>query len=195
MYSVQIQIILHTACSRISNPFYIVIYYIKWVTTSWTHELFSWYDNYNSYISLEISFSFVLLMAFLVNQALENAQESMHRRMDGSWYRYRRVFNYRVHYIVLLKMALVSLGPRKTRPHANISKSIESRALLLVSVSSLDQGFFEGSWRSALVVKLFEILTWGRVVQGPRVTNAKFLPERYSVTIQKLSSSAFTTTP
>ena len=84
-------------------------------------------------------------MAFLVNQALENAYESMHRRMDGSWYRYRRVFNYRVLYIVAIKMALVSLGPRTTRPQVNISRSIESRALLLVSVSSLDQGFFEGS--------------------------------------------------
>ena len=27
---------LHTVCPRSSDPFYIVTYYIKWVTTSWT---------------------------------------------------------------------------------------------------------------------------------------------------------------
>ena len=26
-----------TVCPRISDPFYIVSYYVKWVTTSWTH--------------------------------------------------------------------------------------------------------------------------------------------------------------
>ena len=26
----------HTLCPRRSNPFYIVCYYLKWVTTSWT---------------------------------------------------------------------------------------------------------------------------------------------------------------
>ena len=28
-----------TVCPRSSDPFYIVTYYIKWVTTSWTHSL------------------------------------------------------------------------------------------------------------------------------------------------------------
>ena len=28
-------------CPRISDPFYIVTYYIKWVTTSWTHSMYS----------------------------------------------------------------------------------------------------------------------------------------------------------
>ena len=28
--------LLNTVCPRSSDPFYIVIYYIKWVTTSWT---------------------------------------------------------------------------------------------------------------------------------------------------------------
>ena len=28
--------IIHTACPRNSDQFYIVTYYIKWVTTSWT---------------------------------------------------------------------------------------------------------------------------------------------------------------
>ena len=29
----------NTMCPRSSNPFYIVSYYIKWVTTSWTHSI------------------------------------------------------------------------------------------------------------------------------------------------------------
>jgi len=29
---------LSTICPRSSDPFYIVSYYIKWVTTSWTHS-------------------------------------------------------------------------------------------------------------------------------------------------------------
>ena len=29
--------IFHTMCPRSSDPFYIVTYYIIWVTTSWTH--------------------------------------------------------------------------------------------------------------------------------------------------------------
>ena len=28
----------HTVCQGISDPFYIVSYNIKWVTTSWTHS-------------------------------------------------------------------------------------------------------------------------------------------------------------
>ena len=28
----------HTACPRSSDPFYIVSYYMEWVTTSWTHS-------------------------------------------------------------------------------------------------------------------------------------------------------------
>ena len=28
-----------TICPRSSDPFYIVSYYIKWVTTSWTHSM------------------------------------------------------------------------------------------------------------------------------------------------------------
>ena len=29
--------LLYTVCLRSSDPFYVVIYYIKWVTTSWTY--------------------------------------------------------------------------------------------------------------------------------------------------------------
>ena len=29
----------HTICPGSSDPFYIVSYYIKWVTTSWTHGI------------------------------------------------------------------------------------------------------------------------------------------------------------
>ena len=32
-----------TMCPRSSDPFYIVSYKIKWVTTSWTHSIFSYY--------------------------------------------------------------------------------------------------------------------------------------------------------
>ena len=28
-----------TVCQRSSDPFYLVTYYIKWVTTSWTHSI------------------------------------------------------------------------------------------------------------------------------------------------------------
>ena len=29
----------HTVCPRSSDRFYMVTYYIKWVTTSWTHNI------------------------------------------------------------------------------------------------------------------------------------------------------------
>ena len=29
----------NTVCPRSSDPFYIVSYYIKWVTTSWTYSI------------------------------------------------------------------------------------------------------------------------------------------------------------
>ena len=41
----------------------------------------------------------------------------------------------------------------------SISQKVSSRALLLVSFSSLDHGLIEESWNSALLVILFEILT------------------------------------
>ena len=31
--------ILHTVCPGSSDPFYIVTYYLKWVTTTWTHSM------------------------------------------------------------------------------------------------------------------------------------------------------------
>ena len=31
-----------TVCPRSSDPFYIVIYYIKWVTTYWTYSTMLW---------------------------------------------------------------------------------------------------------------------------------------------------------
>ena len=30
-----------TVCPGSSDPFYVVTYYIKWVTTSWTHSTFN----------------------------------------------------------------------------------------------------------------------------------------------------------
>ena len=29
----------YTVCSKSSDPFYVVTYYIKWVTTSWTYSI------------------------------------------------------------------------------------------------------------------------------------------------------------
>ena len=34
----QISTLIHTVCPRSSDPFYIVSYYIIWVTTSWTYS-------------------------------------------------------------------------------------------------------------------------------------------------------------
>ena len=34
---VQIMSLTFTVCPRSSDPFYVVPYYMKWVTTSWTH--------------------------------------------------------------------------------------------------------------------------------------------------------------
>ena len=31
---------IYTICPASSDPFYIVSYYIKWVTTSWTHSMY-----------------------------------------------------------------------------------------------------------------------------------------------------------
>ena len=38
--------LLHTVCPGSSDPFYIVTYYIKWVTTSWTDSIVSNYINW-----------------------------------------------------------------------------------------------------------------------------------------------------
>ena len=35
-----------TVSPRSSDPFYIVTYYIKWVTTSWTYSIFTWLEYY-----------------------------------------------------------------------------------------------------------------------------------------------------
>ena len=35
---------LHTVCPRSSDPLYIIGYYIKWVTTSWTHSTIDIYQ-------------------------------------------------------------------------------------------------------------------------------------------------------
>ena len=39
-FIISLRIQQNTMCPRSSDPFYIVSYYIKWVTTSWTHS--SW---------------------------------------------------------------------------------------------------------------------------------------------------------
>ena len=44
----------HTVCPRSSDPFYIVSYYIKWVTTSWTYSI-SLVDFYPRKHMIEIS--------------------------------------------------------------------------------------------------------------------------------------------
>ena len=38
-YQIQKFVGAYTVCPRSSDPFYIVRYYLKWVTTSWTYSL------------------------------------------------------------------------------------------------------------------------------------------------------------
>ena len=38
-------LMLYTICQRSSDPFYLVSYYIKWVTTSWTHSSTTEFEN------------------------------------------------------------------------------------------------------------------------------------------------------
>ena len=38
--------LLRTVCPRSSDPFYIVSYYIKWVTTSWSYSMFNYQKGY-----------------------------------------------------------------------------------------------------------------------------------------------------
>ena len=34
-----------TVCPGSSDPFYVVTYYIKWVTTSWTYSISKWHGK------------------------------------------------------------------------------------------------------------------------------------------------------
>ena len=43
--------ITHTVCPRSSDPLYLVSYYIKWVTTSWTYG--RWVDGRYIYIYIQ----------------------------------------------------------------------------------------------------------------------------------------------
>ena len=43
---------IHTICQRSSDPFYIVPYYTKWVTTSWTHSIES-NEQLNPFLPVE----------------------------------------------------------------------------------------------------------------------------------------------
>ena len=47
MFSLQ-TIFAFTICPRSSDPFYIVSYYIKWVTTSWTYSM----SHYKTFIEV-----------------------------------------------------------------------------------------------------------------------------------------------
>ena len=35
----------YTVCPRSKDPFYVVTYYIKWITTSWTHSTKAFFDD------------------------------------------------------------------------------------------------------------------------------------------------------
>ena len=41
---------VYTVCPRSSNPFCVVTYYIKWVTTSWTHSIYTKKLQFASYL-------------------------------------------------------------------------------------------------------------------------------------------------
>ena len=48
-------LVKNAVCPRSSDPYYIVTYYIKWVTTSWTHSTYIW-----QYICIYIIYIYVL---------------------------------------------------------------------------------------------------------------------------------------
>ena len=39
-----------TVCPGSSDPFYVVTYYIKWVTTSWTYGTYLWLTLQSAYL-------------------------------------------------------------------------------------------------------------------------------------------------
>ena len=42
------QMLGHTVCPVSSDPFYVVTYYIKWVTTYWTHSIPGFMQGFES---------------------------------------------------------------------------------------------------------------------------------------------------
>ena len=58
-----------TVCPRSSDPFYIVTYYIKWVTTSWTYSIYKCLHSVFVpwYISGELEKRVLLCIQLLLN--------------------------------------------------------------------------------------------------------------------------------
>ena len=80
-------ILYDTVCPRSSDPFYIVTYYIKWVTTSWTHSIiFCYTNNVKKMFSLKLSYGTLLLQTHrIVYQKMRNKSKSC----SNSWIFYR----------------------------------------------------------------------------------------------------------
>ena len=56
--------IIQTVCPRSSDPFYIVSYYMKWVTTSWTYSSASHKIFYNLHVAPNIRSMFCIICMF-----------------------------------------------------------------------------------------------------------------------------------
>ena len=62
-----------TICPKSSDPFYIVTYYIKWVTTSWTHSMYRFSSSIVLYAGIYIlQNTMVLWMADRKNMKKED---------------------------------------------------------------------------------------------------------------------------
>ena len=60
--------IFFTVCLGSSDPFYVVSYYVKWVTTSWTHSMFKNFSlRVNVIFSYEHSYSFIVLFLYILS--------------------------------------------------------------------------------------------------------------------------------
>ena len=57
-----------TRCPRSCDPFYIVSYYIKWVTTSWTYSMLYICGKYSLYSISSPLYSFPMFKAYLIYQ-------------------------------------------------------------------------------------------------------------------------------
>ena len=59
-------------CPRSSDPFYIVSYYIKWVTTTWTHSMLNMFTFDELSVSPLLSLQFLGVMSYHMH--MENMQ-------------------------------------------------------------------------------------------------------------------------
>ena len=66
-------------CSRSSDPFYIVTYYIDWVTTSWTYSI-SYVFTVSLLCLLSVSYIMVVFLSFCPSAAFMDSLSLFHYR-------------------------------------------------------------------------------------------------------------------